>query len=210
MLLTILKSKIHRVKVTEANLEYIGSITIDEDLMDAAGIVAGERVQVVDNINGARLETYVIAGKRGSGCICMNGAAAHLIHGHLRLRLLNLTWHTRNVLLTAYGATVIYRLAYVYSHPILVLAQPFHVQPHLLIHRLHLLRPCRHVTLIGSLCRGSHLRQPCLANVLHRQRSGLLCQSILPYQRVVTLRCLLTFLQRLPLNRQRQRYKYKK
>ncbi len=80
MLLTILKSKIHRVKVTEANLEYIGSITIDEDLMDATGIVAGERVQVVDNDNGARLETYVIAGKRGSGCICMNGAAAHLIH----------------------------------------------------------------------------------------------------------------------------------
>ena len=80
MLLTILKSKIHRVRVTEANLEYIGSITIDEDLMDAAGIVSGERVQVVDNDNGARLETYVIAGKRGSGCICMNGAAAHLIH----------------------------------------------------------------------------------------------------------------------------------
>ena len=80
MLLTILKSKIHRVQVTEANLEYIGSITIDEDLMDAAGIVSGERVQVVDNDNGARLETYVIAGKRGSGCICMNGAAAHLIH----------------------------------------------------------------------------------------------------------------------------------
>ena len=80
MLLNILKSKIHRVTVTEANLEYIGSITIDEDLMDAAGIVAGERVQVVDNSNGARLETYVIPGKRGSGCICMNGAAAHLIH----------------------------------------------------------------------------------------------------------------------------------
>ncbi len=76
----ILKSKIHRVQVTEANLEYIGSITIDEDLMDAAAIVAGERVQVVDNNNGARLETYVIPGKRGSGCICMNGAAAHLIH----------------------------------------------------------------------------------------------------------------------------------
>lgn len=79
MFLQILKSKIHRVTVTEANLEYIGSITIDEDLMDAAGIVAGERVQVVDNNNGARLETYVIPGKRGSGCICMNGAAAHLI-----------------------------------------------------------------------------------------------------------------------------------
>ncbi len=80
MFLQILKSKIHRVQVTEANLEYIGSITIDEDLMDAAAIVAGERVQVVDNDNGARLETYVIPGKRGSGCICMNGAAAHLIH----------------------------------------------------------------------------------------------------------------------------------
>ena len=80
MYLQILKSKIHRVAVTEANLEYIGSITIDEDLMDAAQIYAGERVQVVDNTNGARLETYVIPGKRGSGCICMNGAAAHLIH----------------------------------------------------------------------------------------------------------------------------------
>lgn len=80
MFLQILKSKIHRVQVTEANLEYIGSITIDADLMDAAAIVAGERVQVVDNNNGARLETYVIPGKRGSGCICMNGAAAHLIH----------------------------------------------------------------------------------------------------------------------------------
>ena len=66
--------------VTEANLDYIGSITIDEDLMDAANIYAGERVQVVDNNNGARLETYVIPGKRGSGCICINGAAAHLVH----------------------------------------------------------------------------------------------------------------------------------
>ncbi len=80
MLLQILKSKIHRVEVTEANLDYIGSITIDEDLMDATHILSGEKVQVVDNTNGARLETYVIPGKRGSGCICMNGAAAHLIH----------------------------------------------------------------------------------------------------------------------------------
>ena len=79
-MIEVLKSKLHCVTVTEANLNYMGSITIDEDLMDAAGIVAGERVQVVDNDNGARLETYVIAGKRGSGCICMNGAAAHLIH----------------------------------------------------------------------------------------------------------------------------------
>lgn len=80
MYLHILKSKIHRVTVTEANLDYIGSITIDEDLMDASGIVSGEMVQVVDNTNGARLNTYVIPGRRGSGCICMNGAAAHLIH----------------------------------------------------------------------------------------------------------------------------------
>jgi len=65
--------------VTESNLEYIGSITIDEALMEAANIYAGERVQVVDNTNGARIETYVIPGKRGSGCICINGAAAHLV-----------------------------------------------------------------------------------------------------------------------------------
>ena len=80
MYLNLVKSKIHRVTITESCLDYIGSITIDEDLMDAANIYAGERVQVVDNTNGARLETYVIPGKRGSGCICMNGAAAHLIH----------------------------------------------------------------------------------------------------------------------------------
>ena len=80
MLLNILKSKIHRVRVTEANLEYIGSITIDEALMEVANIYSGERVQVVDNTNGARVETYVIPGKRGSGCICINGAAAHLVH----------------------------------------------------------------------------------------------------------------------------------
>ena len=79
MLIEVLKSKIHRVTVTEADLEYVGSITIDEALMEAANIYAGERVQVVDNTNGARLETYVIAGKRGSGCICINGAAAHLV-----------------------------------------------------------------------------------------------------------------------------------
>ena len=80
MLLQVLKSKIHRVTVTEANLDYIGSITIDEDLMNAANIYAGEKVQIVDNTNGARIETYVIPGQRGSGCICINGAAAHLVH----------------------------------------------------------------------------------------------------------------------------------
>ena len=80
MFLQILKSKIHCVPVTEANLDYIGSITIDEDWMDASGIVSGEKVSVVDKTNGARLETYVIPGRRGSRCICMNGAAAHLMH----------------------------------------------------------------------------------------------------------------------------------
>ncbi|MBP2690405.1 MAG: aspartate 1-decarboxylase [Muribaculaceae bacterium] len=75
----VLKSKIHRVTVTEACLDYIGSITIDEDLMDAAGIIAGERVYIVNNNNGARLDTYTIPGKRGSGVICLNGAAARLV-----------------------------------------------------------------------------------------------------------------------------------
>lgn len=76
MLLSIFKSKIHRVRITEANLNYVGSITIDEDLMDAAGLLAGERVQIVNNNNGERIETYVIKGARGSGVICLNGAAA--------------------------------------------------------------------------------------------------------------------------------------
>ncbi len=75
----VLKSKIHRVTVTEACLDYIGSITIDEDLMDAAGIIAGERVYIVNNNNGARLDTYTICGERGSGVICLNGAAARLV-----------------------------------------------------------------------------------------------------------------------------------
>ena len=76
MLLSILKSKIHCARVTEANLHYMGSITIDEDLMDAAGLVAGEHVHVVNNNNGERIETYVIRGPRRTGCICLNGAAA--------------------------------------------------------------------------------------------------------------------------------------
>lgn len=79
MLIEVLKSKIHRVTVTQADLNYIGSITIDEDLMDAAGIIANEKVTIVDNNNGARLETYVIRGERGSGIICLNGAAARLV-----------------------------------------------------------------------------------------------------------------------------------
>jgi aspartate 1-decarboxylase len=76
----MMKSKLHRATVTEANLEYVGSITIDEDLMDAADIYSNEKVQIVNNNNGARFETYVIAGPRGSGVICLNGAAARLVH----------------------------------------------------------------------------------------------------------------------------------
>jgi aspartate 1-decarboxylase len=76
MQIEVLKSKIHRVKVTEANLHYIGSITIDEDLMDAANLIENEKVAVLNIDNGERLETYVIKGRRGSGMICMNGPAA--------------------------------------------------------------------------------------------------------------------------------------
>ena len=79
MYIEVLKSKLHRVKVTQANLTYIGSITIDEDLMDAANLIAGEKVQIMDNDNGERFETYVIKGERGSGCICLNGAAARRV-----------------------------------------------------------------------------------------------------------------------------------
>ncbi len=79
MYIEVLKSKLHRVKVTQANLNYIGSITIDEDLMDAANLIAGEKVQIMDNDNGERFETYVIKGERGSGCICLNGAAARKV-----------------------------------------------------------------------------------------------------------------------------------
>lgn len=79
MFIEVLKSKIHRVTITEANLNYIGSIAIDEDLMEAANIIENEKVQVLDLNNGERLETYVIKGKRGSGEICLNGAAARKV-----------------------------------------------------------------------------------------------------------------------------------
>lgn len=79
MLIHVLKSKIHRVTVTEANLNYIGSITIDQDLLDAADIIPNERVSIVNNNNGERFETYVIAGERGSGVVCLNGAAARKV-----------------------------------------------------------------------------------------------------------------------------------
>ncbi|MDL2289830.1 aspartate 1-decarboxylase [Paludibacteraceae bacterium OttesenSCG-928-F17] len=79
MFIHILKSKIHRVTVTEANLNYIGSITIDQDLLDAANIIPNEKVSIVDNNNGERFDTYVIAGERGSGMVCLNGAAARKV-----------------------------------------------------------------------------------------------------------------------------------
>ena len=78
-MIEVLKSKLHCVQVTEANLNYMGSSTIDEDLMDAANMIAGEKVQIVDNNNGERFETYIIKGERGSGCVCLNGAAARKV-----------------------------------------------------------------------------------------------------------------------------------
>lgn len=80
MFRTMLKSKLHRATVTQADIDYVGSVTIDEDLMDAADLLAGEQVSIVDVTNGARLETYVIAGPRGSGVIGINGAAARIVH----------------------------------------------------------------------------------------------------------------------------------
>jgi aspartate 1-decarboxylase len=80
MLRTMMKSKIHRATVTEANLNYVGSITIDEDIIDLVDMYPNEKVQIVNNNNGARLETYIIAGPRGSGVFCLNGAAARLVH----------------------------------------------------------------------------------------------------------------------------------
>ena len=79
MFRTMMNAKIHRAHVTEANLNYVGSITIDTDILDAVGLVANEKVQIVNNNNGARFETYIIPGERGSGVICLNGAAARLV-----------------------------------------------------------------------------------------------------------------------------------
>ena len=80
MLRTMMKSKIHRATVTQADLHYVGSVTVDADLLDAADLLPGQQVDIVDVTNGARLTTYVIPGERGSGDICINGAAAHLVH----------------------------------------------------------------------------------------------------------------------------------
>lgn len=96
MMIEVMKSKIHRVRVTQAELNYVGSITIDEDLMDAADILANEKVQIVNNNNGARLETYVIPGERGSGTICLNGAAARLVQVGDILIIISYAWLDRN------------------------------------------------------------------------------------------------------------------
>lgn len=92
MLINILKSKIHRATVTQADLNYIGSITIDEDLMEAANIVTGEKVHIVNNNNGERIETYVIPGRRGSGTICLNGAAARKFQVGDTIIIMAYTW----------------------------------------------------------------------------------------------------------------------
>ncbi|QIB27991.1 MULTISPECIES: aspartate 1-decarboxylase [Caloranaerobacter] len=92
MMINLFKSKIHRATVTEANLNYVGSITIDEALMEAAGIIENERVQVVNINNGARLETYVIKGERNSGVICLNGAAARLVQPGDKVIIMAYCW----------------------------------------------------------------------------------------------------------------------
>ena len=92
MLVNMFKGKLHRATVTQADLNYVGSITIDKNLMDAAGIYAGERVQIVNNNNGARLETYVIEGERDSGVICLNGAAARLVQPGDKVIIIAYCW----------------------------------------------------------------------------------------------------------------------
>ncbi len=93
-MIEVMKSKIHRARVTQAELNYVGSITIDEDLMDAANIIANEKVQIVNNNNGARLETYVIPGERGTGTICLNGAAARLVQVGDIIIVISYAWMT--------------------------------------------------------------------------------------------------------------------
>jgi aspartate 1-decarboxylase len=93
----LLKSAILNATVTEADLNYIGSITIDEDLLDKASLKSGENVLVVDHTNGARLETYIIVGARGSGIVCMNGAAAHLINAGDEVTIMAFTWSDREI-----------------------------------------------------------------------------------------------------------------
>lgn len=107
MLLEVLKSKIHRVTVTEADLNYIGSITLDPDLMDAADMIEGEKVQVVNVNNGARLETYIIKGERGSGTVCLNGPAARLAQKGDVIIVITYAYMTREEALT-FKPTIIF------------------------------------------------------------------------------------------------------
>ena len=93
-MLNMMKSKIHRATVTEANLNYVGSITIDKSLMDAANLMPGEKVQIVNNCNGARLETYIIEGEPSSGVICLNGAAARLVQPGDNVIIIAYCWCT--------------------------------------------------------------------------------------------------------------------
>lgn len=95
MLLNMFKSKIHRATVTEANLNYVGSITIDKTLLEASNILPGEKVQIVNNYNGARLETYVIEGEADSGMICLNGAAARLVQPGDNIIIIAYCWVTQ-------------------------------------------------------------------------------------------------------------------
>ena len=92
MMVEVLKSKIHCVRVTDANLNYVGSITIDEDLIDAANMIVGEKVYIADNNNGERFETYIIKGKRGSGEICLNGAAARKVQVNDVIIIMSYAW----------------------------------------------------------------------------------------------------------------------
>jgi aspartate 1-decarboxylase len=106
MMLQVFKSKIHRATVTQADLNYIGSITIDENLMDAAGILEHERVQIVNINNGERLETYVIRGERGSGVICLNGPAARKVHVGDMIIIISYCFMDREELKTFVPSTV--------------------------------------------------------------------------------------------------------
>lgn len=96
----MMKAKIHRATVTEANLNYVGSITIDEDIIDKVDILQNEKVQIVNNNNGARLETYVIPGPRGSGTICLNGAAARLVQPGDTVIIISYAWMSETEALT--------------------------------------------------------------------------------------------------------------
>ena len=107
MLRTMLKSKIHRATVTHADLTYVGSLTVDEDLMDAADLLPGEQVAIVDVTNGARLETYVIEGERGSGDICLNGAAARLVSPGDRVIIISYAEYDREEL-EGYAPTIVH------------------------------------------------------------------------------------------------------